>query len=506
VALARFFDRIYASAGRVLSISRENLQTVLAQKTVALACGPDCLDTGNDRWTAELTINLLARLYPSIHLRSSTAVRDHLTNIAKRINPGIDIADPTSPATVTVAVGSAENLGPNTAHIQADGWVARFGLQRPTGIPRGPPNPYAAGVAASLGAWHVFRRVFAEHVNATDSRPLNVSLLDFGESAGVDMSMPDADLGSVAFVGLGAVANGALWAMSRHEGLRGAASLVDPQCIDVSNLQRYVLAFDSDEHRQKASLAEKALSSTKVSTTSFAEQLDVFADRFSAGLDIPTICISVDNIENRRAAQALLPRLIVNGCTSDSGLGVSWHEFGATQACLACLYQPHKQLPSRIALVATAFGLTEQQALELTLEQRPLTDAEFEQVAKGLGLSQAELSSWRGKPLDELYTDLVCGSVQLNLKNIAHAEAVPLAHQSTLAGILMACELLKRTNPKLEQCSQKSQVVQLIDVRLNPPPAGHWVQEKAAEACCICRDPIYRGAYSRKWRNSTAKP
>jgi len=43
------------------------------------------------------------------------------------------------------------------------------------------------------------------------------------------------------------------------------------------------------------------------------------------GIQAETICISVDNASTRRAAQALLPKLIINGWTGDQSLGASWH-------------------------------------------------------------------------------------------------------------------------------------------------------------------------------------
>jgi len=134
------------------------------------------------------------------------------------------------------------------------------------------------------------------------------------------------------------------------------------------------------------------------------------------------------------------------------------------------------------------------------------TPSELAGIARHLGLDDAERDLWKGKPLNELYTNLVCGSVRLNLRNVKRAEAVPLAHQSALAGILMAAELVKRTSPTLRERSQRQPVVQLIDVRLPPPAAGRWAQDRAHHPRCICQDPVYQQVFARKWRGESTKP
>ena len=104
---------------------------------------------------------------------------------------------------------------------------------------------------------------------------------------------------------------------------------------------------------------------------------------------------------------------------------------------------------------------------------------------------------WRGKSLGDLYTDVVCGAVPLDVRGVGRVETVPLAHQSALAGILMAAELLKRTRPELAALSQPEPLVSWDNVLQAAP--GIWRKPRAREIGCICGDPDYQAIYAQKW-------
>jgi hypothetical protein len=126
-----------------------------------------------------------------------------------------------------------------------------------------------------------------------------------------------------------------------------------------------------------------------------------------------------------------------------------------------------------------------------------LSEEDLRTAAAALGVSDGVLAPWKGKPLGDLYTDVVCGAVPLDVGGIGRVETVPLAHQSALAGILMAAELVKRTDPHLGAISQVEPLISWDDV-LRPPPAI-WVKPRPHEPGCICGDPDYVNAYRAKW-------
>lgn len=485
MALAPFFERIYGAVGGHLAISRESLHAVLDTVSVGVCCGNKL--SANDIWIAELSVNLLARLYPRLAIVGSNDECERLKKSARSINPRIEFIDASQPET-TISVGLADAQAINPS---AHGWVAQLGEHRSSSP--GPSNPYAAGAAAAFACSELFRRVFFKRRVDTD---VSVSLLDFGRSAGADLQLPATDIGEVLFVGVGAVGNGALWAFNRDAQIRGLLHLCDGESIELSNLQRYVLADTTHVGKSKVGLGRRVLSKSNLVVKEHEMSLAKYAAK-RVPFDIPVIAVSVDNVAGRRASQALLPRLVVNGWTGEHALGASWHVFSEDRACLACLYHPHGQGISAIEQASRALGIPHDRAAALWVTPERLNEADVRAAATSLGVDFKVLSSWVGKRLGDLYTDVVCGAVPLDVNGLGKIETVPLAHQSALAGVLMAAELIKRLEPTLSPVSQPEPLVSWDNILQAVPTS--WCKPRPREDGCICTDDVYQSIYRQKW-------
>lgn len=497
MALAPFFSRAYSAVGAHLGITREELEKALAGHAVGIHLGEACATEGNEKWIAELLVSLLARFYPALSISGDGPACENISKIAQAINPDIEIECLQEEAGVTVYVGETATNN-NGFSASASGWVAHIGkaIKFKTG---GPLNPYSAGAAAALAAWRVFQIMLNSRTPLGLALPdVSLSLLDYGSDSGVSDSLPPVNLGEVAVAGLGAVGNPALWSWARHPGLTGELHLIDPEDVELSNLQRYCLTFYKDVGLGKAQLAERELLNSKLSKRLWPCTLEDFAGNYSGIATLPSICISVDNIEGRRTAQALLPRLVVNGWTSDTGLGASWHRFLGSSACLACLYQPKNIGLSQTELAAQALGIPHDQLSMLWVTEKPLESDLIRTIETHLGLSLGKLAHWTGKRVQDVYSGVICGQVGLDLSAIGRVATVPLAHQSLLAGILMAAELVKRSDQHLETKSQPEPLIIWDDIMRNPPK--YWVVNRQKEPECFCGDAAYRSVYQEKWR------
>ena len=487
MALAPFFERVYGALGGHLAVSRESLSSVLDQVTVGVryATKPH----QNDIWAGEFTVNLLARLYPRIAISGPSKYAETLRELATKINPNIEFTETTTDTT-TIAFGLVSG-GEGILFPSAAGWVARLGNSGP--LSQGPANPYSCAAAAAFASAEVFRRVF---LNTASKEDVSVSLLNYDEQSGADVGIGKNHLGDTTFVGVGAVGNAALWAMSQDEGLTGRIDLIDPERLTLLNLQRYVLGKIADVGRPKVQLARDMLAATNLHIETAEQPIEALVDG-AFGRPFETIAISVDNIPARRTAQALLPRLVVNGWTGGEALGASWHKFSDDAACLACLYHPRGPGLSATDQAAQALGFSKDRAAMLWVRGDGLSDDDLATAAATLGVQKEALSGWRGKPIGELYTDVVCGAVPLDIKGVGRVEVVPLAQQSALAGVLMAVELIKRTSPTLAKRGQRETLVAWDNV-LQPPPKT-WIRPMAREPGCICSDADYQSIYSQKW-------
>jgi hypothetical protein len=491
LALAPFFDRVFGAIGGHLAISREPLEEILRNVSVGIVCSDS---TPNDTWISELTTNIIARLYPRIKIEGPDPLVAKLKALAGQINSSIEfVAD----APEQTSISLAERDCKDAILPSAAGWVVN--LTHEKRVPSGVDNPYSASAAAAFACAELFRRIFLQ---SPAERDFSLSLLDYGERLGEHQPLQNENIGDVAFVGVGAVGNAAIWALSRDNTRGGHLWLVDSETLTLLNLQRYVLATLNDISLPKVKIAYRATRATALEVIRCNTTLEQFAAKTKP---LPaTICISVDNVAGRRAAQALLPRLVVNGWTGERALGASWHYFSNGNACLACLYHPRSPGLSATEQAAKAFGLPPDRAAMLWVSRQPLSEEDLRTAAKSLGIDLMKLKPWAGKPLGELYTDVVCGAVPLSVKGLDRLEVVPLAHQSVLAGVLMIAELIKRTSPTLSVLSQPEPLVTWDDILLSPPK--QWKRPRAKEVGCICSDEDFQAAYSQKWGIQSSSP
>jgi len=492
--LAPFFSRAYSAVGSHLGITRKELEKTLTGHTVGIHLAETCNSESNDQWIAELLANLLSRLYPTISISGDKTACKNISELALSINPNIEIIDDRNGTSITVYIGEqcTNNKGFSAC---ASGWLAYVGKDYKSG----PANPYSSGVSASLAAWRVFQTIFKkEKTKKENFNDISLSLLDFGTCSGASDELPAVNVGEVAVVGLGAVGNSAVWAWARHTRLTGKLHLIDNEDVELSNLQRYSLPKYEDYNIGKVQLAERELGKTKLKLKLWPCTVEDFAQRFKGIRKLQTICVSVDNIEGRRTTQALLPRLVVNGWTSDNGLGTSWHRFLGNEACLACLYHPKGQSLSQTELAAKALGIKHEQLALLWVSEKPIEKDEIRTIEKHLKLSKGKLKNWKGKRVQDVYSGVVCGQIGIDLKAIGRVATVPLAHQSMLAGFLMAAELVKRSDQNLESKSQ-TEILAIWDDVMRPPPK-YWKVNRQKNPECFCCDEIYKSVYENKWK------
>jgi hypothetical protein len=126
----------------------------------------------------------------------------------------------------------------------------------------------------------------------------------------------------------------------------------------------------------------------------------------------------------------------------------------------------------------------------------------LEAIATARALPFDALVSFEGMPIRNLYVDGFCGGAVLPLGRAGtpHQDVhVPLAHQSALAGILLAgacvCDVLEPRTPGTE----------ITRTNVLAPLAKHLTQRAAKDArgICICQDADYQAQYNVKYGASS---
>lgn len=511
MALASFFEKAAMAANQVLQgLDYSSLADVLQKRSVGVIFDDEAANCFEGVAAADLAVNLLARLYPRLVLATegtdSRRVGEKLIESAYAINPAIEISTNAANADVCLVIGGTKrSINVPSVYVGSDGWIVKLSSSSPVGS-GSTTNPFGCCAAACFGTANVFRLFFSDYLpRAFPDRTFSMSLLDF-EPNSANPSNPAwsaINLGESYLVGLGAIGNGAVWALARAQGLQGELNLIDHELIDLTNLQRYVLADQTSVEAWKVDVATAAFEGSSLRLLPHKQRWGDYL-RSRGDCDLSRVAVAVDNANDRCAIQASLPRWIVNAWTQAGDLGISRHDFVGTQACLACLYFPDGRQRNDDERIADEIGLPN----ELMLVRKMLYTGEqvgrdfIERVAASLAVAVEPLLPFEGESLRVFYHKAICGGIVLRLGVDRQAKApteVPLAFQSALAGILLATELVAHAGELKHESPHVTTKIDLLH------PIGQYLSlpiPKHPSGRCICQDKDYLAAYIAKHREA----
>ena len=492
MAIPDYFQRNAVAISQVISKFDElQLASRLADVCIGVTIGADA--SGDEgRAMADLLVRLLARLYPSIVICEEGAggVGDEVQALVRRINPRVD---PSGQPTIQVVVGTARPRWKTARTVFAGsaGWSARLSTRDPQGFGAS-NNPFGAGLAACLAAADVFRHVFLPGAELEGDCEIAVPSAGEGTTDDGDVH---GNVGSVVLAGAGAIGNAAAWALSRTR-VEGSIEIVDHELVDLGNLQRYVLAERDDEKRPKAPFVAGSFNgqlSARAHECTVAEFLQ------KTGHNVDNLLLALDSAKDRCAAQASLPRRVANAWTQPDDLGVSSHDF-LEGACVNCLYLPDGEQKNEDQLIAESFGVKDRlmQVRTLLHKNEGAPRDLLEAIATARDVPLIKLLPFKDRPLRALYTEGFCGGAVIPLGEAgspANDVHVPLAHQSALAGVVLAA-----TGLRMGLGGHVDSVVTRYDVLKPQKRFLVYPAAKHAGKRCICQDRDYRDVYRRKYR------
>ncbi len=499
MALADYFDRgAQAVSQIVLGFDSEAFNAQVGSLGVGISFDSNAANSREGRAALDLILRLLARFYPALCIVGpAPRIVAELTELAVAINPKIDVLRDRPPSHGIVLGGDAERFR-SSIFVGSSGWVGSAGTRAPMGFGSS-TEPFGAGIAAALGTAILFRAAVLGHDVKGEQARLSATR---DQAATRPPARSNVDLDAV-LVGAGAIGNAAAWALTRSPD-RGSLAIVDHETVDLSNLQRYVMTTRSSPGAPKSELLAAPFGGRLRATPFVGAWADFVRDQ---GVDHSRLILALDSAEDRRAAQASLPQWIANAWTQPGDLGVSEHSrFGGPGACVACLYHPLGVNLNEDEIVARALGVDDRLAQVRTLLHLGggLEPEFLAAVAAALDRPLELLAPFAGRPIRELYVRGICGGAVLPLGTSGPVRAdvhVPLAHQSALAGLLLAARLVEAarsgTAPDL------TEVTALDVLRPIPPMPTRPVR---ANSGCFCGDVDYRAVYGAKWTGTVSAP
>lgn len=493
MSLAPYYDRTAIALSQVVAgFDADAFADELNKTSVGVSFSTDDLASPQGLACADLVVRLLARIYPKLALTGSPDQNSEnieaLKELARSINPRIELVDS---ASIGIAIGAGSSWA-RTVHAGSTAWSGSVSTEDRLKV-GSDDVPFGAGVAACLAVSAVFRMLFL-----AESGPIVGALPVFEPGTEPDLSAAPFELDAMsALVGTGAIGQAALWALRRSP-VTGQMHCVDGETFDIGNLQRYVLTTVDDVDKSKANFAADFLNMGDT-----AERLRGIAvdKHWPDAVDLHgstwmNVIVAVDSADARHEAQATLPNWIANGWTQAGDLGVSEHDF-LGGACVSCLYLPLTGSKSEDEIIATALGVRERkdQVRDLLYRGSPAPAELLELIAARLGIDPQSMASFQGRALRELYVDGICGGALVKLGSAVDPVHVPLAHQSALAGVLLAARLVRRASGYAPTATE----VCRVDVRRNPPDVPFQNAGKDPRGICICQDPDYVAAYRHIW-------
>lgn len=525
MSLPRFLHRVVDAAAPFLGgLDRKAIQEKLDKSSVMLVAGDQAAEEPH-RSGFLLAANLAARLYPRIGLEGPADLVDLCEQEIALINPCAEIV-PTRDASATLGFERTVQ-GASGVSVFSRGWNVHLD-ERPVGRTAEQTAVPAALSAAALGIGELFRVVFSAELQQHGRRgtqPGAVNLVTLGEVHN-DLVVPgEVDVGEFRLVGAGAIGQAAANALALA-GVRGKMVAVDDEKVALSNLQRYVLTRDPDVDAVKVELLRERLHESQI------EVVPVEA-KWHAGLvreQRPTL-VALDSAEARIGVQASLPGPIYNAWTQPGDIGWSRHEHLGKEPCLACLYWPTARRPSRHEQIAAAFrqhplrilaylvhreipiglplppgGIPAIPGLEAPAEaERWLSTPLVDDIATAAGVDVSELGAWRESRLADVYQDGICGGALLHLDvgEVPREVLVPLAHQSALAGAMLATQLIVAAIPSLK-AARNASVEGRYDVLSGFPQV--LARPRMRTAGCLCGDSVYLSVYRKRFGPEAVAP
>jgi Prokaryotic E2 family C/ThiF family len=496
VALADYYARGAVAASQALQGGFEDtrFRAMLEATPLAIGFGEDANATVEGKALLDLTIRLAARLFPALQLDGGDAAVASAGELTRAINPNIELV--TGAAKIGVVIGGATVSYEYTVYAGSDGWDALVSTDTPRSL-GGTAVPFGAGVAACLAVAAVFRYVFLAEPALRAQPDVRYSTYWLGEPKGPTPPGPFTDPGRTALMGVGAIGNATAWALARAP-ITATIHIVDPETVELSNVQRYVLARRDDEGAVKVTVASEEL---KAGVSGTPHRLSHAAFLEAEGYKWDRMLLALDSARDRRSAQASLPRWIANAWTQPADLGVSVHpSFSSPGSCVACLYLQQQELQSEDELIADALNLSDQlgQVRHLLVTGEGLQLPFLHMVAERLQRPPELLAEFAGRRIRDLYVEGICGGAVLPLGGADSPRAevhVPLAHQSALAGVLLAAAYARALShrPVMRTEVARINVMQPVLATVVQPSL------KRGDGRCLCEDTDFLSVYSRKY-------
>lgn len=357
----QFFSRSLLFAKYVMRIPKDrDALRIFKNAKVSITASKELLKVPNGQHMALMSANLLSRFCSNISLcippDIETAIDfpmateyylwSSLEKLCKAVNPSINIGPkPRSDekCDASIIIGSGKVGTGAKISVNSHGWIAYINTEGGDFSWVSPnQNPIGAQLAACIGVAELFKALFSnESINIPPSGSFIFSAFDYGfkENAMLNPPLPSSiPIETVHLISAGAINSATAYALRSIPGMSGKLIIIDPQTLEVSNLNRYLLATADDVilNRLKVDVLKQFISGPFKAVTFPGDYRQYRTCAQTLPLDLTVV--GVDRDESRWDVQKDFPRVVLCGGTELSLVQTSRHDDFLNKACVGCLW------------------------------------------------------------------------------------------------------------------------------------------------------------------------
>lgn len=429
-----------------------------------------------------------------------------LGNVAQ-INPDIkiDCLGKEHLIDALITIGKTEYHSSFKIAINSDGWIAKLeeGVDASLDYVSRNANPIGAQVASCFASAEVFKHLLRSMGSTSYAvqQPvgtISFSALDYSIDTGTSQNpeLPsELNLDETVLVGAGAVGSSFVNTLGYLNNVSGRLIILDFDVVDVTNLNRYIIAGIRDVGKAKVSVATDFLAGSGIEAVPVHKSYESYVKEDRPDKTFDTVVSTVDDNAARQHMQSDLPRQILHGATHEQSCVVSRHDF-LHDACLGCLFYMKSMTYAERIYIETGIPLDE---VEKTLSLNgSFNDKHLTIMMRERGINPERFSKFIGQPFKDVYAKEICGVFGFNVGT--KAEAATVSFVSALPGILLAGEIIKDRIPELRKYRLNNYLqMSLFSLKANRP----IIRKKDSRCSCLCYEQIMIDRYKQKWLRSS---
>lgn len=462
---------------------------------IAITGDQKLLESLNGQIMLETIVNIVCRFTDTIILElTDSPLISRLKKTILGVGCKIKESNENYPE-IVISIGNTNFKGKFNINVNSSGWVSYVSCNSNVKVFQNSfQNPIGAMGSACFASAEAFKRLL--EINGCEQKwtknhleNIHFSFLDNSFSESNAIFPQKIDFNKILLVGAGAVGSGFIFAISKLINSNGIIHVLDPDCVDETNLNRCLTYFKEDVNKKKAKIVERYSTNTLKIIGNYMHFSNLKKER----KEFPIVISTVDNNEARHEIQYDLPKVIFHGATGKSASAISIIKF-LENACMCCIFESNV---SQEEIISSEMGIPLDKVKDAINQKLLFSKEHFDYMKDKLSDQTDKFENLIGMPFEDVYRKEVCGTINLSTKLGKKEASIPFV--SFFSGLMLLSELIKYHTSELHQFPMIN-VPDFLQINLFSPMSYNLSRRVKNSNCLLdCSNNIIQKIYSEKW-------